>query len=274
MFAQEAPSLQQQLARFDTGNLGTIALIVVIAGVGAVLVQWTLRWLADRLSGRARIYTLATVPLSRLLILVCSVALIVPRVLDPNFENLVALLGAFGLAIGFVLKEYVSSILAGLVTLYELPYRPGDWVEIDGVYGEVRSIGIRAMRMVTPDDTLVVIPHLKLWTSPIHNANGGSQNLLCVADFYIAHGHDAALAKKTLRDVGLTSPLVQVARGVAVVVHERPQGTHYRLKAYPVDPREQFAFKTDLSLRGREALQHLGMRLGFPLAAQQEAVAL
>lgn len=271
MLAAANDNLGQLFDGLDTGNLLSILLIVVAAGLTAFAMQWLLRQLADRLSGRARMYALATVPLLRLLILLVSLTLIIPQVINPTFENLVALIGAFGLAIGFTLKEYVSSIVAGLVTLYELPYRPGDWVDIDGTYGEVQSIGIRAMRMLTPDDTLVIVPHLKLWSQLIHNRNSGSQNLQCVADFYIAHNHDAAQATNTLRDVGLTSPLLQVQRGVSVVVSERPQGTHYRLKAYPIDPREQFSFTTDLSLRGREALQHLGLRLGFPLAGSPEA---
>ena len=43
---------------------------------------------------------------------------------------MVTLLGAIGLAIGFALKDYVSSLIAGVVSAVELPYRPGDWVNM------------------------------------------------------------------------------------------------------------------------------------------------
>jgi hypothetical protein len=39
---------------------------------------------------------------------------------------------------------------------------------------------------------------------------------------------------------------------------EKPWGTHYRLKAYPVEPRDQFQFITDLTVRGKAALLALG----------------
>jgi len=39
-----------------------------------------------------------------------------------------------------------------------MPYRRGDWISIEGTYGEVKSIGLRAVEIVTPDDTMVVIP--------------------------------------------------------------------------------------------------------------------
>lgn len=51
-------------------------------------------------------------------------------------------------------KDYVSSLLAGIVTPCEMPYRLGDWITVEGVDGEVKSIGMRALEIVTPDDTV------------------------------------------------------------------------------------------------------------------------
>jgi len=59
--------------------------------------------------------------------------------------------------------------------------------------------------------------------------------------------------------VGLTSPFLQIQNPVDVVVREKPWGTHYRLQAYPVDPRDQFSFITDLTVRGKAALAGAGM---------------
>jgi len=42
--------------------------------------------------------------------------------------------------------------VAGLVTVLEGTYQPGDWIQVEGAYGEVRSIGMRAVRIVTSDD--------------------------------------------------------------------------------------------------------------------------
>jgi small conductance mechanosensitive channel len=85
----------------------------------------------------------------RFLIIILAVVMIIPRIIEPTFENLVAVLGALGLALGFAFKDYVSSLIAGVVTLYEIPYRVGDWIEIDGAYGEVKSINMRTVEIVT-----------------------------------------------------------------------------------------------------------------------------
>ena len=40
---------------------------------------------------------------------------------------------------------------------------------------------------------------------------------------------------------------------------DKPWGTHYRLKAYPIDPRQQFNFITDMTIRGKKALNKMGV---------------
>ncbi len=250
----------------NLSHLGQTALVQMLLIAVAVwllisLIQHLVPALASRLSGRRRLHALALVPVLRLLAIAAAFLLILQRIVEPTFENLVGVLGALGLALGFAAKDYASSLIAGIVALYELPYRPGDWIEVDGIYGEVRTIGMRTVEIVTPEDTVAHIPHLKLWNQAILNANDGSQYLQCVVDFYLHPHHDAAQVHRILHDVALTSPLLQIDRSINVIVQEKPFGTHYRIKAYPLDPRQQFAFVTDLTVRGKAALRDAGMAL-------------
>lgn len=240
-------------------NLVQIGLIVVFAVLFIFLGQRLLAWLANRCTGRRRLLLFNSMPLLRLLVFIATSVLIIPRLIEPTIENMVALLGVLGLALGFAFKDYVSSLIAGFISLYEMPYRPGDWIEVNGTYGEVRAINMRTVEIVTPDDTVVVIPHLKLWDQLIFNANDGGENLLCVADFYLQPAHDAVQAKHMLYDVALTSPFLQINQPVNVIVLNKPWGTHYRLKAYPIDMRQQFNFITDLNVRGKAVLIGQGM---------------
>lgn len=240
----------------DLSEINLVQILLILAGAWLLIVasQRLLTWVAKALSGRSRLLVLAAVPVVRLLLIVAAIALLVPRLVEPTFENLVTLLGAIGLALGFAFKDYISSLIAGVVTLWEMPYRMGDWIEIDGAYGEVKSIGMRTAEIVTLDDTVVIIPHLMLWDRLIHNANDGTTHLLCVTDFYLHPQHDAAAVQTTLHDVALTSPFLDLAQPITVIALEKPWGTHYRLKAYPIDPRQQMRFRTDLTIRGKAAL--------------------
>ncbi|PCF94438.1 mechanosensitive ion channel family protein [Vreelandella nigrificans] len=255
---------KEQYARLfndiDSEALITLGVILVISVLLIIASQRGLNWLANRLHGPMRFRVFALVPLTRLLVLITTLAIAVPIVIEPSLRNMITLLGAIGLAIGFALKDYVSSLIAGVVSAVELPYRPGDWIEIEGTYGEVKHVGMRTVEIQTPDDDLVAVPHLKLWDSAIHNANNGGSSLQCVASFYLHPEHEAEKVRKILRDVALTSAYLKFDRPVIVVAEEKPWGTHYRIRAYPVDPRQQFLFVTDLTVRGKQVLSDSGVK--------------
>ena len=56
-------------------------------------------------------------------------------------EVLLALGGTIAVSVGFALKDFVSSIVAGLIILVDRPFQVGDRVSFDGWYGEIIHIG-------------------------------------------------------------------------------------------------------------------------------------
>jgi small-conductance mechanosensitive channel len=230
-----------------------IELAVILVGSIAIifLAQKLLPWLANQLHGKRRLFLLALVPFVRLLIIIIAVLLSVPLIIEPSLQNMVALLGSLGLALGFALKDYASSLIAGIVAISERPYSNGDWIEVGGIYGEVIHVGVRTVQIRTPHDTMVHIPHLKLWNELIANANSGSPKLQVVADFYLHPQHDGFHVRELLHDVALTCPFVCLNEPIAVIAQEKPWGTHYRLKVYPIDSRQQFRMVSDLTIRGK-----------------------
>jgi small-conductance mechanosensitive channel len=242
---------------------GHAALIAGIVLGGALLVQVT-RLIVGRAAESAlshrRLLILRTAPLARLAIGLCGLVLIVPILVEPNFEDIVALLATVGLAIAFAIKDYVSSLIAGIVTILENPYQPGDWIEFGGAYGEVRVIGMRAVRLVTTDNTEVVIPHAKIWANSIFNASGGRPNLQTVTSFYIHPDHDADAVAQALREVAETGVYPMADASIRVTASETPFGTHYKIKAFVSESRDQFSMITDHTLRGRARLRAMGVK--------------
>ncbi|HID51799.1 MAG TPA: mechanosensitive ion channel [Anaerolineae bacterium] len=246
-----------------------IILIIAIAWFLLRFVQWFLPWLATQAPSRLRLHLLPLMPIFQLLIVVLAIVNIIPLIIEPTPENFLAISGAVAIAVGFAFQDYISSLVAGIVTIYERPYRVGDWIKIGEAYGEVTAVHFRAVELVTPDDTVVLIPHKNLWDTTIYNDNNGQREHMCVADFYLHPEHDAEEVRQKLRKVALTSPYLQLKRPIVVIVHERPWGTHYRLKAYPIDGRDQFKFTSDLTVRGEAALAQLDVR---PAVAPQAVI--
>ena len=241
---------------------------LVLAWVAGACIRWGIRHLAEKAPARLRLIILRFIPLSRLLIAIAAVVIIVPLLIEPKFQNVIALIASVSAALAFALKDYASCLAAGLVTVLENTYQLGDWIEVDGTYGEVKSIDLRAVRIVTPDDTEVIIPHSRLWSTSIFNASSGNRSLLCVADFYLHPEHDAVSVRRRLAEVAETSSYRKKETLVTVIVFEKPWGTQYRLKAYVKESREQFQFISDLTVRGKEVIRSMGIRFAQAVYAQ------
>ncbi len=258
---EQAEQETQQILR-ELENIDVVAILVtlVLAWMAVELIQRTVPWLADRLPNRFRLYLLPVVPIVRTVILLFAVVRILFLVIQPTPQNVLTIAGALAVAIGFAFKDYVSSIVAGIVSIYERPYRAGDWVNIGGDYGEVKSVGLRAIQIVRPDDTAVTIPHSRIWTDNIANANSGQRDHLVTAEFYADPTHDGELARRLLYDVAITSPYTQLERPITVLAFAEPWATHYRLRAYPIDGRNEFLYITDLTVRGKRTLAEAGIK--------------
>jgi small-conductance mechanosensitive channel len=246
--------------------------LVVVVLIGCRLlvlaVRRIVRGTAERSPSHRRLSILRLAPLARLLIWIAGIAIIVPVLVEPTFEDIVALIAAVGLALAFALKDYVSCLIAGVVTILENTYQPGDWIEVDGTYGEVKAIGTRAVHIVTADDTKVTIPHSRLWSASVFNASSGNRSLLCVTNFYLHADHDGAAVRQALAEIGEASGFRKPESPVKVVATEMPWGTHYKIKAYVNDSREQFTMITDLTIRGKGRLRTMGVTFAQATYAQ------
>lgn len=243
---------------FQDISFVSIALIVLGAWLIIYLSRRLLPYLAERGPSQFRLYLIGAVPVIRLLTLTVAIIWIFPIIFNITMQNFLVIAGAASVAIGFAFKDLASSVIAGVVAVFERPYRPGDWVRIDKDYGEVISVGLRSLQLRTPADDIVTVPHDRIWEDNIINSNDGSHTLMCVADFYVAPGNDAARLRAGLDRVAATSAFLHYDRPIIVIVTERPFATHFKLKAYPFDMRDQFLFISDLTVRGQIAIAAAG----------------
>ena len=253
---------EQIFRDFDQIPFFYIVFLVLAAVFLSSLIRRLIPSLASILPPRFSYYLLPLTPIFRLMITGLALLMIVPTIVKPSMQNFIAFFGAIGLALGFAFKDFASSLIAGIIAVYEQPYRVGDRVTINGVYGEVHSINLRALKLVTPDDDAVTIPHNCIWNGMIMNSNDGCREQQCSALFYLSPDHDAEVVRQILLDVALASPYTLFSRPVRVAVREMPWATQYRIRAYPVDGRDAFTYVSDLTCRGKAALREAGLK--FP----------
>lgn len=252
--------IQRFLRELAWKDLLIVLAILILARLLVVIVRWMIRYAAEKAPLRMRLRILRLAPIARLLIEVGSIAAILPILVELTFENVIALVASVALALAFAFKDYLSCLIAGVITILENTYQPGDWIELDGAYGEVTSIGLRAVHLVTADDTEVVIPHSRLWSASVFNASSGNRSLLCVTHFYLDPDHDGSSIRQCLTAIAESSPYRKPDTPITVIAMEKPWGTLYRLKVYAKESREQFLLITDLTIRGKKELREMNIR--------------
>jgi small-conductance mechanosensitive channel len=240
--------------RLDGVTLAQSALVLLVAYVIARLAAAGLSALAER-AGDRRITIKVFVPLVKFLVYAVAVASILGPILRLGSTELVAAGGLLGAALGFGLKDLFASVIGGLVVVFERPYRVGDKVTLDDHYGEVTDVGLRATRLVTPDDTEVVVPNLSIFSEAVANTNAGAPEMLAVAEVHVAPTADRERAVEIVRDAALTSPFVHLSaeHPVTVIVEDEPHYTTLRAKAYAGDLRDEFLFTSDVTRRALAA---------------------
>ena len=225
-------------------------------------------WGSERIARERRLRVKQLLPFLRTLILIATIATLMNLFLNLSPENILAVTGTVAVALGFAFKDYASSIIAGIVGIFESPYRVGDRVQIGDDYGEVVSYGLRGIRLQTPNDNTVTIPHNKIWTESVSNANAGELEAQVVTEFYFAHEVDTELVTKILYRAAHTSRYTQLDLPIVVAMAETPSGTHFKLKSYPLDARDEFVYITDLTNKAKKAFAKYN--LAYPRLANIE----
>ena len=238
---------------------------LLLAGIGAlVLITATLNRFAARASEHFpshRLLFLQIVTTINFCIYIFGGAFLIYVSLSPAKELLLALGGGAAVAIGLSLKDLVASLVAGLTLLFDRPFLVGDRVQFGDVYGEIKSIGLRSVKLVTLDDSLVTIPNARFISDVVSSGNAGALDMMIVIPFHIALEADIELARRLIYETVVTSRYVYLAKPVKVVATETviAYGLALKLsaKAYVLDVQYEKDFQTDVVTRVCDAfMQH------------------
>jgi len=92
----------------------------------------------------------------------------------PSFHagDLIKMLGVGSVAIGFAFQNILQNFLAGILLLFQEPFRVGDWISVTGLEGRVDDIQARATLITDANSNKIVIPNAVLFTNPVTVGEG------------------------------------------------------------------------------------------------------
>jgi small-conductance mechanosensitive channel/CRP-like cAMP-binding protein len=109
------------------------------------------------------------------LVYLAAVFAIIAYVFDLPIQGLLATSGAIAIVLGLALQSTLGDLFSGLVLNFSRPYRPGDWINLEGgTSGRVIEMNWRATHVLTARQDLAIVPNSTIAKSRIVNVSSPS----------------------------------------------------------------------------------------------------
>lgn len=261
--ADTIPGLMQSINASDIlGSLVVLIVAIFASRISTYLLIRVSEWRSLNIFRLNRITIKMLIPILKFAIYFAAIYYILASIFNIASSQLIIFSGLFGAGLGFGLQGLFADVVGGMLTIVERPYQIGDKITMGGHYGEVKDIGLRVTRIVTPDDTLVSVPNGSIFQTPLANVNAGNLEMMVVIDLFIDSGCDDYLAMNILKEALLTSKYIWLSEKhpYVILIKDFPYYKRIRAKGYVNDFRHEFLFESDVTQRAWKEFNKIGIK--------------
>lgn len=186
----------------------------------------------------------------------------------PDFSvgQLVQLLGLGSLAAGIAFRNIFEDFLAGVLLLFNQPFRVRDQIVVKGYEGTIEDIRTRRTVIETYDGRRVIVPNSDMLTNPVV-INTAYPHRRIEYDVSIGYGDDVELARQVILEaIDSVEGILKVPSPDAIVMELAESAVILRARWWIQPPRRSSAIDTrDRVLQAiKTRLQERGIDMPFP----------
>lgn len=177
--------------------------------------------------------------------------------------SVVAVIGAAGLAIGLALQGTLSNVAAGVMIIFFRPIKLGDFVDVGGQSGTVKSINLNFIEMASVGNVQIIIPNSNVWGNTIVNYSVYPQRR---AEWTVgvAYGADLAVAESAIIDTIMADPRSLSDPEPFIQVNNMNASSVDFLVRVWCARADYFQYQADMTRKVKEALDSAGVEIPFP----------
>ena len=179
--------------------------------------------------------------------------------------------GAFGLAIGFGLQKTFGNLISGILLLLDKSIKPGDVISVSDqagneAIGQIRKIGIRAISVITRDQTEYLIPNENLMVNQMINWSYSSKDVRVKAPVGVAYDSDLDLVTELLyKAVDETERVLKRPKPRVNLMEFGDNSVNFEVRFWISDPEAGIAnIRSDVYMRLWQLFKQHGVEIPFP----------
>lgn len=190
---------KDKLIDYVIGHAGALISAIAVVVVGFLVARSLGRVLDRWLTRKAMEPPMRTllVRIARLIILLMALVVALGTA-GMDVTALIAGVGVAGVGIGLAVQGVLGNLVAGLTIIFTKPFRVGEYIEIVGVQGQVKSVELFSTTLLHTDQSRVVIPNRKIVGEILHNYGAIRQLDLTVGVAYGTNLNEALTLVRAL----------------------------------------------------------------------------
>ena len=199
-------TFSQAVADFLSASGINIAIAVIVLVLGLIIIKITFAAIKKGLIKRGKTGTVSGFLLSiAKAVMYLLLFLIIVSILGIPITSFLVIMGSAGVAIGLAMQGTLSNFINGLMLIVTRPFKKGDFVDLDGKSGTVKTIGMLHTTLTTPDNKLVFLSNTEAMQNPMTNFTFFETRRVEIK-FFTALGSDIALVKRVVYDAAAAHP--------------------------------------------------------------------
>lgn len=204
-------------------------------------------------------------------IIYATAAILALDILGINVMPFIAGAGVAGIAIGFAAKDTLSNLIAGVLLIIDRPFEIGDRIEVwsapagSATWGDVVDIGLRATKIKTTDNIVIIIPNNEIMKRDIVNYTIISTKIRVRINIGVSYDADIEKAKDLINSVAGTLPWVSKDPPPQVVVRNFGESSvDLQLRVWIDDARKRMDTISSVTDKVKEVFDKNGIEIPYP----------
>ncbi|MDJ0784090.1 MAG: mechanosensitive ion channel family protein [Desulfosarcinaceae bacterium] len=205
-------------------------------------------------------------------VILYSIAIVLSLdMLGINVMPFVAGAGVLGVAVGFAAKDTLSNLIAGILLIIDRPFEVGDRIEVwsaptgSATWGDVIDVGLRATRIKTTDNIVIIIPNNQIMMRDIVNYTTITTTIRVRINIGVGYGTDIEHAKQLITDVAMEADWVLRDPAPKVVVRNFGESSvDLQLRVWIANARRRMDTISHVTDRVHSVFTREGIEIPYP----------